>query len=67
MIGWAVVGLVVAAYDARAITAGTATMSAVYRDAYRAHPLIVGGATAFLVSHLTGYLPARFDPLRHLT
>lgn len=67
MIGWAAVGLLVSAYDAWALKTGAETMSTAYRRAFRAQPAIVGGATAYVVSHLTGYLPARVDPLRHLT
>lgn len=66
MIGWAVVAFAVAAYDAVAMKTGVETMSTAYRDAYRVHPVVVGAATVYLVAHLTGYLPGRYDPLRNL-
>lgn len=65
--GWAAVLVTVSVYDAWALSSGAETLSTGYRAAYRAHPFIVGAATAFLVGHLTGHLPARYDPLRSTT
>lgn len=64
MIGWIAVAAVVAVYDAVAMRTGAETMSTVYRDAYQARPVLIGAATGYLVAHLTGYLPRRYDLFR---
>lgn len=64
MIGWLAVAAAVASYDAWAMTGRAETMSTVYRGAYTAHPVLVGALTAYLVGHLTGHLPSRYDVLR---
>ena len=67
MIGWAAVAVVVSAYDGWALATGAETMSTAARRSYAAHPVVLAAATAYLVGHLTGLLPRRVDPLRHLT
>jgi len=66
MIGWAVVAAAVAGYDGWAIVRGAETMSRAYRRTYGTHPVLVAAATAYLVGHLTGHLPSRYDVLRRL-
>ena len=65
-VGWAAVAAVVAAADGLALRTDGQTMSTAYRTAYQRHPLAIGAATAYLVAHLTGHLPKRYDPLRHI-
>jgi len=64
MIGWAAVAAVVATYDTWAIKTGRRTMSACYCRADRTQRALVLGGTAYLVGHLNGWLPARYDLLR---
>ena len=66
VIGWISVAAVVASTDIFVIRRGACTMSRAYRDAYKSHPLIVGGATAYLIAHLTGWCPPRLDVLSNL-
>lgn len=55
----------VAAYDWYAIKTGrVSTMSAAYKRTYQRHPVVTLGATVYLLSHLTGHLPQRYDALR---
>jgi hypothetical protein len=64
--GWLIVGVAVAAYDGLAMRRRRETMSTVYRRTYRSHPLIIGASTAYMVGHLTGHLPQRYDALRRI-
>lgn len=61
--GWVALAAVVSAFDTWARRRGTPTMSAAYREAYTAHPVVMAAATCYLTCHLTGYLPRRLDVL----
>lgn len=60
---WGIVMAGILAYDYWLMATGHPSLSSVYRASSRHHPLLVGGATSYLIAHLWGYLPHRADAL----
>lgn len=66
ILGWAAIPAVVLGVNTWALRHGHHTMSHTYRCAFTAHPALVGAATAYLLAHLTGGCPPRYDLLRRI-
>lgn len=65
--GWIFVAAVVIGYDGYALRTGkTSTLSSSYRSTYRKYPYLVGAGTVYLITHLTGHLPVKYDALRRI-
>lgn len=63
---WGIITVGVIAAEAYAKITRRPTPSQDYLDALHARPFIVGGATFYLLGHLAGLLPRRWDVLRRL-
>jgi len=64
VIGWLTVAAVVTTYDLWAIRTGRNTMSACYCRADPAQRALVLAGTGYLIAHLNGWMPKRYDLLR---
>lgn len=63
MKGWIGIAAFVAVYDGWVAISKKPTLSADFCRASRAHPVVVGLGTAYIVAHLYGYWPKKIDPL----
>lgn len=66
MKGWLAITLFVLGYDMWAGATDHPTLSTTYRTLSRTHRVPALFLSAYVVSHLHGYLPGQYDPLVNL-
>lgn len=67
MRGWVGIAVYVIAYDSWAGLTGSKTLSAEFRDQSSQNPVVMSAFTLYLVAHLFGKWPRRYDPLTQYT
>lgn len=65
--GWVGIAAYVIAYDSWAGWTGNKTLSAEFRDYSREQPVLMLLGTSYLVAHLFGMWPRKYDPLSRYT
>lgn len=67
MPGWIGIAVYVTAYDTWAGLSGRRTLSSEFRDHSKVRPMVMVVGTAYMVTHLFGWFPRRYDPLSQYT
>jgi hypothetical protein len=63
---WLALAATIVAIDVHACVTNRSTLSGAFRCGPRTHPVAVTVATAYMLAHLYGAIPADLDPLRRL-
>lgn len=66
MKGWLVITATVIGYDLWAATTRNPTLSTIFRERSRRHPIISGICCTYMLAHLHGVIPLQYDPLRRI-
>lgn len=66
MKGWLAITLWVIGYDIWAAVTKHKTLSSAYRQVAGQHPIPSTVFSCYMVAHLHGFIPQKWDPLRHL-